>query len=430
MARSTVFNFKGRPVDLREIRRDLKVDAILTGAVTRRNGRLLISAELVDVASGAQLWGNRYDRPASDLLPIQDEIATAIVDEGIRLRPGGDEQRQFSKRPTDNAEAYELYLRGRHSIHNGGEDEYLSARSLLQQAVDRDPTFALAYVALASTYSVMAIDGFQRPTESWPESTRHIGRALSLEPDLIDAHALTASEALFFNWDWSAAEREFAAILQTPQRIAEPEHLRPYALECWALGRPGDALQVARRLRELDPLTFQLRIAEADYLLHTGRLDDAAAEYDRVIREHPQDPDAYFGLAETRRMQQRFDEAIDARRRAHAAADDNSLNDVFAAAHGEAGYRAIEVSAARLQLATLTDRAKSGSYVSPLDFGRMFAQIGDAERAFGYFEAAFVDRAPGLVFLNVDRAWDSIRRDRRFVDAARRVGLPVVTSSA
>ncbi len=429
MARSTVFNFKGRAIDLREIRRDLKVDLILAGTVTRRNGRLLITAELVNVASGAQLWGNRYDRPAADLLPIQDEIAMAIVDEGIRLQPSGEERRQLARRPTDNADAYELYLRARHVAQTSSEDNYLSARDLLQQAVDKDPTFALAYVSLASTYALMAIDGFQRPTESWPTSSKHLGRALSLEPDLVDAHSLMASEALFFNWDWSRAEREWSNILRAPQRIAEPEHILPYALECWALGRPADALQIARRIREFDPLTFVFRVTEAHYLLHAGRLDEAADQYARIIADQPREPDAYFGLAETRRAQGRFDEALDARRKAQAAADDDSLRDVLAAARGEAGYRQVERQAARVQLEALTERASAGSYVSPLDFARNHAQLGDTERAFSYFEPAFVDRVPGLIFLNVDRAWDPIRRDQRFLAATRRVGLPMVTSS-
>jgi eukaryotic-like serine/threonine-protein kinase len=430
MASSTVLNFKGKAIDPRDVGRQLDVSAILTGTVTRKAGRVIISAELVDVASGAQLWSNRYDRQASDVLQVQDDIATAIVDEGIRLRPTVDERRQLARRPTDNAEAYELYLRGRYAIQVDDEDGYLKGRELFRQAVAMDPSFALAFVSLSSTYTVMAVDGFERPTDAWPNANLYLRKALELDPTSTDASAKAADSAFFFDWDWTEAERKWEAIVQSNHNLVAPELLRPYALECWALGRPADALRVARRIRDYDPVSVTFRVNEADYLIKAGKLDEAVSAYEKVIHDEPGDPRAYFGLSEARRAQRRFDDAIDARRRGQRAAADDSLDEVIANARGEGGLADIEQQAARLELAAGASRAKTGAYVSPLDVARSHALLGDGEKAFSLFDAAFADRAVGLVFLNVDRAWDSVRGDPRFRDAARRVGLPVIPSSS
>ena len=420
MARSTVSSVKAKTDDPREAGRRLAVQAVLTGSVTRRAGRLLITAELVEVTTGARLWSGTYDRAAADVLAIQDEIASAIVDKGIRVRVSGDERQQLVRHPTDDPEAYELYLRAVQRARLGTEDDYLFARRLLQQAVSRDPRFARAYAALASTYAVMAIDGFERPTEAWPQSSRNLRQALELDPDIGDAHAELASAAFYFNWDWAAAEREWRMAMDRPGEPMETGFLQARALELWAIGRVDEALRIAHQARERNPA---FAVIEADYLLHAGRLGEAGTLYQNAIRDEPGDPRAYFGFAEVRRAQGRFDEAIEARRRAHQVAGDDTLSDVLAKATGAAGYRQIEETTARLQVQDLENRA-TDAYVSPIELARAYAQLGEREKALGYFPAAFADRAPGLVFLKVDRAWDGVRDDPRFLEAVRRVGLP------
>ena len=144
---------------------------------------------------------------------------------------------------------------------------------------------------------------------------------------------------------------------------------------------------------------------------------------ERSIRVDPENPNAHFGLAEARYRQGRFDEAVDARRKAHAVAGDDALKEVLSTARGEQGYREIDQAWVRLQLDELKAR-QATSYVSPLDFARAYAQLGEKDLSFKYLDASFVDRSPGLVFLKVDRAWDAVRDDPRFAEAVRRVGLP------
>jgi tetratricopeptide (TPR) repeat protein len=324
---------------------------------------------------------------------------------------------------TDNAGAYELFLQAVHHVRLETENDYVAARQLLLQAVSRDPRFALGFVTLASTYSVMTIDGYARPVECWPQSEQNVKRALAIDPDLPDAHAEAASHAFFYRWDRSAAEREWSTALQSRRGEVQSELLLACALQKWASGQTDAALEMARTARQVDPLNVQAAVREGDLLATLGRHDEAVSTYERVIRDVPGDSRARFGLAEVRRKQGRFDEAIATRRLAHASIDDDSLEPHFTRARGEAGYDGIVRAAARQQLERMTVRAGSGGYVSPLDFGRAFAQLGDAQQAFEYLEGAFEERAAGLVLLRVDPAWDRIRSDLRFEAAIRRVGM-------
>ena len=171
-APSTVFNFKGKTIDSRAAGRQLGVDAIVTGTVTLRSGRLRITAELVDVATGVLLWGDTYNRAAAEVVSVQDEITSAIMDEGIRLRLTGDQRRQLARHPTDDPEAYEWYLRARHAMLKGTEEDLLQARELLERATARDPQFALAHTNLAVTHVMAALEGFERPADASAVSKR------------------------------------------------------------------------------------------------------------------------------------------------------------------------------------------------------------------------------------------------------------------
>ncbi len=422
MARSTVFNFKGKAIDPREAGRQLGVDAILTGSVSRRSGQLRITAELVEVSTGVRLWGSTYDRAASQIVSVQDEIASAIMDEGIRLRLTSAERRALARHPTEDPEAYEWYLRSRHAVFRGTEEDIAQAREYLTRAIARDPKFARAYTDLGATHIAAAMDGFERPTEAFPEAIRNYDRARAIEPGQPEVLFNSATYAFFFNWDWATAERFWNIADQTTASDLPTQELIAHALAHWALGQLDESIRIIRKLRQIDPLTTSYIIFEADYLFHAGQLEGAVALYEKTLNQDPT-ATALFGLAEVRRVQGRFDDAIETRRRAHEIAGDDDLTAVLDGAKGAEGYRRIEIAALEQELETLRARAETG-YVSPLDFARAHAQLGNTEQAFGYFDAAFADRATGLVFLKVDKAWDPIRNDSRFADAVRRVGLP------
>jgi TolB-like protein/tRNA A-37 threonylcarbamoyl transferase component Bud32 len=420
---AVVLPYKGPSADPVAAGRQLRVETVLAGTFERQVERLRISARLLEVADGRQLWAGTYDRDAARLLDVQDEIANAIMDTGLRVRLTSDERQQLVRHPTTDADAYDLYLQARYSQRLATEEDYLESRSLLEKAIVRDKQFALAYVALSGNYAMMAVDGLERPTDAWPQVNRYMRQALEIDPSLPEALVMEHARVFLFDWDWAAAESARRRFLAAPVGDFDPQFARALAVELWAMGRTNEALQLARRTRELDTRSPYLAVLEADYLLRSDQYDAAIALYEYAIGVDPENSNALFGLAEARMRQGRWDEAIEARRQAHAVAGDDRLAPLFANAKGAAGYRQIEEAWVRLQVDTLKEREKT-RYVSPLDFARAYAQLAERELTFKYIEAAFVDRSPGLVFLKVDRAWDRVRDDPRFAAAIRQVGLP------
>jgi TolB-like protein len=420
---ATVLNFKGRLDDPAAAGRELGVASILVGSLALDGTRLKISARLIDVATGRELWTNSYDRDAGELLNVQDEIATAIMDEGLRIRLSDDEREQIVRHPTTSGEAYDLYLQAEYAQRGATEDGYLESRRLLELAVTHDQQFALAYAALGGNYAMMVTDGYERPTEAWPQISRYYRKAYDVDPSQAGAPTYEHAYAFLFDWDWDAAAKARERAMQIPIAEIEPDGLRALAIELWALGKPDEAVQLARRMRLLEPTAGYLASLEADLLVRTGQYEDAVALYTHAMRFEPENPNLYFGLAEARYRQKRFDEALQIRRKAHAMAGDDRLEPVFAAARGEQGYRDVDRAWVVLQLDALKERERT-RYVSPLDFARAYAQLGDKEQAFRHLDASFEHRSPGLVFLKVDTAWDNVRSDPRFAAAIKRIGLP------
>jgi serine/threonine-protein kinase len=420
---ATVLSLKRLANDPVAAGRDLGVQTVLAGSLTRDGARLRITARLVEVASGRELWTNSYDRPAAELLNVQDDIATSIMDEGLRVRLDPDERRRMIQHPTTNGDAYDLFLQASYIQRGSTEEDYLYSRELLERAVNHDNTFALAYIALAGNYAMMATDGLSRPNDAWAQVSRYVRLARQADPELSLDDPIEHALAFLFNWDWEGAARARERVLQAPMATIVPDGLRALAIELWAIGKPDEALALSRRMRELDPRASYLVIGEADLLLRMGRLDEAITLYQRTEKFESNNPNLYFGLAEALFRRGRFDEALAMRRRAHMLAGDDRLESLFATARGQRGYQDIDRAWARIQLEMLKER-QVNRYVSPLDFARTHAHLGDTEQAFKYLEASFDDRSPGLVFLKVDPAWDKLRGDPRFAEAVKRVGIP------
>jgi serine/threonine protein kinase len=424
LPRNAGLSFKGRNVDPIAAGRLLDVDAVVTGTIARRSGRLQITAELTSVRRRAVLWGDTYDEDEADLLVVKDKIAGKIVNTGIRIQLSGEERAQFERHVTNNAEAYELYARALYHQDKEQEDDYLTARGLLEQAVEKDPYFALAYLALARNHTIMAVDGYARPTDMWLQVYRYTRRALELDPTLLEANSGLAAEAFFYRWDWQEAEKEYEIASRSPLT----GELMGWVFLRWAVGRYDDALEVIRKARMSDPLSILWRLRAAALLTQSGKLDQGGKLYEEIIRDEPKDARAYLGLAETRRAQNRFDEAIALiRRGSELDAQDGLLPDpleeALSTARGIDGYRKVEKALAEIELENLQSRVVDG-YVSPVDFARVHARLGNKEAAIGYLDAAVKEPSPGIVFLKVDHVWDTVRDDSRFQDAVRRIGLP------
>ena len=420
MARGTVFRFKGT-ADPQEAGRKLGVGAVVTGTVARRGSQLVISAELIEIATGLRLWGETYDRPFSDLQRVQDSIASEISD-GLRLRLSGEEKRTLVAHGTENPEAYELYLKGRFLMINDTEEGDLEARRLFLQAVDKDPQFAQAHLGIAGTYARSAGNGYAPPAEAWARATEEIRKVLVLDPGNVAARAALAARLFQFDWNWPAAEREFRAVSTDPRLFMGIQY-HPVAMFFVATGRPDDAVELMERALRVDPGNIESRVMMGDLLAQAGRLNEAASYYRTIVEAEPSEARPLFGLAEVQKRRGDVKGAIDVLRRAYELTMEEQGVQALATARTDKDYENATLVVARGRLADLETFAKE-RYVSPLDLAQLQAQIGARDKAFASLDLAVTERSAGLVLLKVDRAWDRIRDDARFAALVRRVGIP------
>ncbi len=413
MARSTVFTYKGREVDPRQVGAALKVRAVVTGRVQHQGERLLIRVELADAANGARLWHADYQRHFSDLLTVQEEIVREIS-LALRLHLSGAERRQLGKRYTENAEAYQLYLKGLHLHRQYSQASMEKARGFFEQAIALDPRYALAYTGLADVYADLSSQ-YLPPAEAMPKSRQAALTALTLDETLAEAHHSLALVKLWGDWDWAGAEREFR---QAIELNPNSPITRIYFASCLSeQGRFEEALREARKAEELDPLSAQAGHA-------VSRVFFAARQYDRTIEQCRKtielNPDYYvehIHLARALIEKRIYQEAGDELRRALA------LNPQYTQRSWLAYYYAVsgQPIEARKVLHEL-DQLAAQEWVSPITLARIHVGLGENDRAFALLRKAYEEHSDHLLNL-LDPAFDPLRADPRFATLLRGVGL-------
>ncbi len=424
LPRSLMANFADASVTPAALGRQLGADLVLTGTVTASAGTLAVTTDLVDVGDSRTIHSGTYVEPSTALLVLEERLAQTIVERTIGTRFSRPRERRAAHPGTADAVAYDLYLRAVHECEQESEEGYVEARDLLRQALARDVHFGPGHVQMAATFVLMALDGYERPTEAWPQSSRHVRLAIEANPDAADAHASAAAQDFFFTWDWDAAEASWRRAGRFDGADLHPDLLAARALQRAALGRYDEALALARSARHLDPVSPMFGVREADLLVYLRRHDEAIATYETVLDTAPADARALFGLSDALRAAGRAAEAVEARHRAHRRLRDLDGADEGVVDDAEQELRRLDRLSADAELAALRARAVEGRYVSPLDAARQYARRGDTDAAARQFAAALADRSPGLTMLDVDHAWDGMRADPRFQDLRTRVGLP------
>ena len=420
MARATVMRFKGQR-DPQEAARALGVGAVVTGALARRGNQILISAELIDGATGERLWGQTFDRPTTDLMSVQDTIVLSIA-EGLRLRLSGEQKARLGGYGTNNAEAYELYLKGRFLMQDETEEGDLEARALFMQAVEKDPKFLDAHLAIASTWARSGGGGYQSPREVAVHADEALAKAAAIDPTNVAVRVAMMQRRFVTTHDWTAAEREYRTVMNDPA-VLRTVQFHPIALFFIAIGRPDEAVALMERALVVDPGNLESRVMLGTALLQAGRLDEALRVYEAIAKEAPDDPRPLFGVADVRKRRGEYPAAGEARRKAHELDSDEDAARAFARVTTEAEYAKAEVAVARAELARLEQLA-GRRYVPPFDLARLHALIGNREKALTGLEQSLDADFTGLSLLKVDQAWDSVRSDPRFAAVVRRVGIP------
>jgi len=416
--RNTVFRFKGQQVDGQAVGRDLKVRAVLTGRVMQRGETLVVSAELVDTVEEAQLWGQRYTRQLVDIFAVEEEISRHIV-EKLRLRLTGDEQEKLAKRYTENTEAYQLYLKGRHHFNKASEESFARAIECFAQAIEIDPGYALAHAALAETYGLLGYVTLMPPREAIPRAKAAARRALEIDEQLAEAHCALGIAALYYEWDWAEAEKEFQRAIGLNPNYAFAHQL--YGCFFTQIGRFDRALLELRRAVELDPLSalayFYLGLA----FRFSGHFPEAVEAFGKSLELDPHFGWSLLNLGFVFAHEAMYDQASAAFEKACA-----SFGERFVPARAGLGYvyaktgRSAEARQVIQQLEELSARA----YVTPYCLAWIHTALGETGQALDCLEKAYAERSEWMVWVKVDFPLDPLRSHLRFQDLLRRLAFP------
>jgi serine/threonine protein kinase/tetratricopeptide (TPR) repeat protein len=415
--RGTVFRYKGKETDPVAIGKELGVRALLTGRVTQRGDNLSISVELVDLRDNKQLWGEQYERKASDLLAMQHDIAQEITG-NLRLKLSGTEQSRMNKHYTENPEAYQLYLKGRYFWNRFSPTDHQKAAQYFNQAIAKDPTYALAYTGLADTYGASATNGWIPSTEAYPKAMAAVKKALELDETLAEAHCTSGALTMFYLLDWATAEREYKRAIELNPNYSETFEVYSYLLT--ATGRLTEAIEIARRGSELDPLSIPLSndLGQAYYLAR--RYDEAIKQYQKTNEMDPSHNGTYSGLGYAYDQKGMYAEAIASYQKGIALSERTTA---FLAAMGHA-YAASGRKGEALKILDEMKEVSKQKYVSPYDLAILYTGLGDKDQAIEQLNKAYEEHAGWIIDLKVEPKFDPLRSDPRFADLIRRLGLP------
>ncbi len=412
---SSVFRYKGREVDPQVVGRELKVEAVLTGRVVPRGDGLTISLELVDVRDNNHLWGEQYNRKLSDIFAIQEEISKEVTNR-LQLRLSGAEQRRLTKRYTDNAEAYQLYLKGRFYWDKRTEDGLKKSAQYFDQAIEKDPNYALAYAGLADSYNILGTFSFLQPKEAFPKAKGAAAKALDIDDLLAEPHTSLAWVYFVFEWDYAAAEREFKRAIELNPKY--PTAHSWYSMYLVSTGRTAEARAEIKRAQELDPLSLIINTLVGWISVLTRDYERALEQARKTVELDPNFPRAYWVLGLAYEQKGVYGEAIAAFQKGFALSGDYEFLAWLGHAYASSGNR----REAEKVIAQLNEMAQH-RYVSSYDIAAIYAGLGEKERALDWLEKAYDEHPRFLVDLGVEPKLDALRSDPRFADLVRRVHL-------
>ena len=419
IARASVFRYKGKHPDLASVARELGVRAVVSGRVSPRGDGFAVSVELMDARENKQLWGATYNRRSSELVVAHEELAAEVA-ERLRLELTPSERTLLAKRDTADPEAYRLYLRGRYLSNERTEAALRKAIEYFQEAIARDPRYALAYSGRADVHSTMATSYNKRvaPREAYSRARAAALRAVEIDAELSEAHASLGQILVQFDWDWPGAEREFRRALELNPSNGVALHWRSH---CYlAQGRFDESARDAVRALDTDPVSVMLNIHLGEHQHLARQYDLAIEQYRRALELSPNHPNARPLLALVYEAKGMYAEAIAELEAAEPFwAGTSRVRGPLGRVYGLAGRRA---EALRVLRELVRDRA-GPKYIAADDIAAVYIGLGETDQAFAWLRRACEERATALVNLKVDPAFDGLRGDRRFDDLLRCAGL-------
>jgi len=419
-SRTSVMQYKHSKKPLREIAKELGVDAVLEGAVQRSGGRVAITAQLIQASTDRHLWAKSYQREMSDVLALEREVAQNVAEEvGVKL--GSSKQAYIAAARAVNPEAQEDYLLGLHDLRSGTRAGTEKAIGYFQAAIEKDPNGALFYAGLANAYRSLS-SLYMAPLDAMPKARAAAVRALELDETLAEPHASLGAVKLFHDWDWSSAQKEFRRALELNPSLVEA-HLGE-ATYLATLGRFDDALAEDKLALSLDPASPRARVASLSHSYLARRFDRAIEECRKTIELAPNvgTPHAILGLVLSSEGRS-ADAIVEAQNGARLSGSPSHLA-MLGYVYARAGNR----TEAKEVIARLAEQSKQ-RYVCSFDVAGVYVGLGEPDRGLQWLEKAYSERSDCLVWAGVDPRMDPLRSDPRFEEFLRRIGLPPRGSS-
>jgi TolB-like protein/Tfp pilus assembly protein PilF len=417
VARSTVFRYKGKDIDPQKAGNDLHVRAVVSGRLLQRGNTLIVRAELMNVATGGQLWGGQYNRKPEDVFALQDDLSREIS-EKLRLQLTGEERQRLTKRYTEDSEAYRLYLKGRYHWNKRSPEGLQKAVEYFQQALDKDPAYSLAYAGLADTYAYLSFFNVVAPREAMPKAKTAAVKGLEIDKALAEAHVSLGYISFTYDGDWPAAGKHFEQALALNPAYTRGHTFYPFYLS--SIGRSEEALEVAKGALDLDPASPAVSHSLAVQLYLARKFDRAIEQAHDTLEMDANFAISYAVLGEVYLSKGMYREGLSALEKYSALSRSGAASlALLGYSHARLGERKES-----LQVIEALKAASKQSFVPALFVALVYAGLEDKDQAFTWLEKAYEERFNRLAYLKVEALWDPLRSDPRFADLLRRVGIP------
>jgi eukaryotic-like serine/threonine-protein kinase len=418
-SRNSVFRYKGKDVDLQKVGNDLGVSALVSGRVVPRGDNIEVSAELTDIRDNTEIWGQHYSFKSAEIVALPQQIAGDIA-EKLRSKLSTSEKQQVAKQDTQNPEAYELYLKGRYYWNKRTGPDLITAISYFNQAIAKDPGYALAYSGLADAYVALPYYG-GAPSENCPRGNAAARKALQLDPTLAHPHAVLGSIEMEYDWDFAGGEAEYRKAFELDPGDATAHSW--YAQDIAIIGgREQEAFTEINRAQQLDPLSAIIKVNVGAVRIPARQFDEAILECKKVANEDPTFAQTHSTLAQAYWAKHMYPQVIRAWKMYGEFSGDQRESD-FALAIEE-GFRSGDWKGALTKGIETRKMQRKTGYTSAYQIALLYADLGDKDQVFRWLNTAYVERDIFLEGLRTDFQLDSIRSDPRFAELVRKVGLP------
>ncbi len=418
ISRTSTQKYKSTPDNLREIAKQLGVSNILEGSVQKVADQVRVSVQLINATSDAHLWAEIYDRKLTDIFAVESDIAKTIA-ETLRAKLTGSEEQMMSMKPTENTQAYELYLKGRFFWNKRTGADLRKAIEYFNQAIAKDPNYALAYAGLADSYLLLSAFGAASPSDSLPQAKAAAKRALEIDDTSAEAHTSLGQILLFYDFDFAGSTREFKRAITLNPNYATAHHWYGSGPPT-CLGEFDRGIAELKRAQQLDPLSLIINADLGGAFVAARRYDEAITQLRKTIEMDPRFYFAHWNLGEALELKGQLPEAIAEYKKAAELDEDPFVLALVGQADAKLGQRdeAIKILSQLQRLATKR-------YVANYSFALMHMALGEKAKAIDWFERAYRDRSgPEIVGIKVDPMLDPLHGDPRFEALVQKVLAP------